>query len=68
MSEEAEKRIIECLKKVAPKDLSIEEIAAATGMHRNTASKYVYGLEKAGKIVMSRTVGRARFYVIRGKA
>lgn len=60
-------KIIECLRKAAPnpRDLSIEEIAAATDIHRNTISKYVYGLEKEGKIVMTRQVGAAKFYTIK---
>lgn len=57
-------KILESLKRAAasPKDLSIEEIAAETGIHRNTVSKYIYGLEKEGKIIMSRQVGSAKLY------
>jgi DNA-binding IclR family transcriptional regulator len=60
-------KILDCLKKAAPgpRDLSIEEIAAETGIHRNTISKYVYGLEKEGKIVMTRQVGAAKLYTIK---
>ena len=61
---EAQAIVFECLRKVAPKDLSIEEIANVTGFHRNTISKYVYGLEMKGKIVKTREVGRAKFYSI----
>lgn len=57
--------VVECLRKAAPKDLSIEEIANLTQLHRNTISKYVYGLEMKGKIVKTREVGRAKFYTIR---
>jgi len=45
--------ILERLKKVAPKDLSIDEISVLTGAHRNTVSKYVYALEKSGEIQMT---------------
>ena len=38
-------------------------IAAKTGVHRNTVSKYVFGLEKGGKLKISRTVGRAKMFV-----
>ncbi len=64
MAESQAKKIIDCLRKqpAGQRDLSIEEIAAATGIHRNTISKYVYGLEKEGKITMTREVGRAKFY------
>jgi len=64
---EAQTIVFECLRKVAPKDLSIEEIANVTGFHRNTISKYVYGLEMKGKIVKTREVGRAKFYSIETK-
>lgn len=57
--------VVECLRRAAPRDLSIEEIASLTGLHRNTISKYVYGLEMKGKIVKTREVGRAKFYTIR---
>ncbi|MGP8069865.1 MAG: HTH domain-containing protein [Candidatus Bathyarchaeia archaeon] len=61
----SEKAILECLKKSAPKDLSIEEVSKETGIGRDTVSKYVYGLEKAGKIILSREVGRAKFYTVK---
>jgi len=62
-SEEIEKSILVLLRKES-RDLSIQEIAEKTGLHRNTISKYVFALEKAGKIKSSRTVGRAKMYVI----
>jgi DNA-binding transcriptional ArsR family regulator len=49
----------------APGDLSIVEIAKATGMSDITASKYVSVLEAEGKIEVSRRVGRAIFYRIK---
>ena len=64
---ERPKQIVECLRKVAPKDLSIEEISAETGIHRNTVSKYVYALEQSGEITKTRTVGGAKFYTVKGK-
>jgi len=63
----SEKAIFECLKKAAPKDLSIEEVSKGTGIGRDTVSKYMYGLEKAGKIVLTREVGRAKFYTVKEK-
>jgi DNA-binding IclR family transcriptional regulator len=64
MSQETEKLILEFLQKEHPKDFSIEEIAEKTGLHRNTVSKYLFGLEKEGKIKHSRTVGRAKMYTL----
>jgi biotin operon repressor len=58
-------QVVDCLRKAAPRDLSIEEIAKETGIHRNTVSKYVYGLEKEGKIIMTRQVGGGKFYTIK---
>jgi DNA-binding IclR family transcriptional regulator len=65
MSETAERKILECLRKAAPRDLSIEEMAKATDIHRNTVSKYVYGLQKEDRITMTRQVGRAKFYTLK---
>ncbi|MEM2143862.1 MAG: HTH domain-containing protein [Candidatus Jordarchaeaceae archaeon] len=62
MSEGVEQRILECLRDVYPKDLSIEELADLTHVHRNTVSKYVYSLEKQGFIKVTRKVGRAKMY------
>jgi DNA-binding IclR family transcriptional regulator len=63
MSKEPERKILSCLEKEYPRDLSIEEIAAKTGIHRNTVSKYIWGLEKEGKVKISRKVGRAKMYL-----
>jgi DNA-binding IclR family transcriptional regulator len=45
-------------------DLSIEEVANKTGLHRNTISKYLYGLEKTGLVVQSRIIGKAKMYSV----
>ena len=55
------------IRKAAPRDLSIEEISGETGIHRNTVSKYVYPLEKEGKIILTRQVGGAKFYTVKEK-
>ena len=57
MSETRVKAILDYLRKSLPKDLSIEELAKATGIGRDTVSKYVYSLEKEGKIKLTREVG-----------
>ena len=67
MTREVEQKILECMEKEFPRDLSIEEIAAKTGMHRNTVSKYLWGLEKEKKVSISRIVGRAKMYVVSKK-
>ncbi|MGA2785109.1 MAG: HTH domain-containing protein [Candidatus Bathyarchaeia archaeon] len=58
-------KIFECLKKTAPKDLSIEEVSEVTGIHRNTVSKYVFALEKEGKVVLARQLGNAKLYTVK---
>jgi predicted DNA-binding protein YlxM (UPF0122 family) len=64
MSEGVEQKIIKCLREAYPKDLSIEEIADITHTHRNTVSKYIYSLNKEGKIKVARQIGRAKMYVL----
>lgn len=67
MGQEVEKKVLRFLRKEYPKDFSIEEIAAETGLHRNTVSKYLFGLEKEEKVKISRNVGRAKMYLATGK-
>lgn len=67
MSHGPEQKILKCLEAEYPTDLSIEEIAMKTGVHRNTVSKYLWGLEKEGKVKISRVVGRAKMYVANKK-
>lgn len=64
MSKSPEQEILSVLEGAFPRDLSIEEIVEKTGVHRNTVSKYVWGLEKEGKIKISRKIGRAKMYVV----
>ena len=63
MSEEIENKILECLKKAYPKDLSIKEVATECGLHRNTASKYLLLLVAKGKLTY-RTVGKAKLFTL----
>jgi len=67
MNQEHEQRILKCLKEEYPRDLSIEEIAIKTGIHRNTVSKYIWGLEKEGRVKISRKIGRAKMYTVNKK-
>jgi DNA-binding IclR family transcriptional regulator len=62
--EETEQRILECLRKVYPCDLSTKEIAAAVGTDRNTLRGYLYGLKKAGLVCPTRKIGRAKLYAL----
>lgn len=64
MNQDIEQKILKCLEMEYPKDLSIEEIAAKIGVHRNTVSKYIWGLEKEGKVKISRTIGKAKMYIV----
>jgi len=64
MNRNIEKKILKCLEAEYPKDLSIEEIATKIGVHRNTVSKYIWGLEKEGKVKISRKIGKAKMYII----
>jgi len=64
MDRNIEKKILKCLEAEYPKDLSIEEIATKIGVHRNTVSKYIWGLEKEGKVKISRKIGKAKMYII----
>jgi DNA-binding IclR family transcriptional regulator len=65
MTDGAMQKILDCLKKAAPKDLSIEELADMTGIHRNTVSKYVFALQSQGKVVLSRQLGNAKLYTVK---
>jgi transcription initiation factor IIE alpha subunit len=56
MMDESSRKVLEVLKRAAARDLSIDEIAELAKMHRNTVSKYVYALEREGKVVMTRQV------------
>ena len=64
MDSDVEKKILGCLEAEYPKDLSIEEIATKIRVHRNTVSKYIWGLEKEGKVKISRKIGKAKMYII----
>jgi DNA-binding IclR family transcriptional regulator len=65
MTNGAMQKVLDCLRKAAPKDLSIEEIAKVTGIHRNTVSKYVFALQKEGKVTLSRELGNAKLYTVK---
>ena len=62
MMGESSRRILGVLKRAAPRDLSIDEVAELVKMHRNTASKYVHALEREGKVAMTRQTGNTKLY------
>jgi response regulator of citrate/malate metabolism len=64
MSQTPDQRILNCLEEEYPRDLSIEEIAKKTSVHRNTVSKYLWGLERERKVKISRKIGRAKMYIL----
>lgn len=55
-----EAKILKTLTKV-PSGLTITELSNESGIHRNTVSKYLRGLEKAG-IVKKKEIGAAHLY------
>lgn len=55
-------RVFNALKNAHPQDLSMEEIAKASRVSRETVSKYIGILEAEGKVELSRIVGRAKMY------
>ena len=61
MSEDTEQKIVKCLQE-ASMDLSIEEISDMIHIHRNTVSKYIYSLNKQGRIKVTRKIGRAKMF------
>jgi DNA-binding IclR family transcriptional regulator len=65
MTNGAMQKLLDCLKKAAPKDLSIEELSQITGIHRNTVSKYVFALQKEGKVILSRQLGNSKLYTVK---
>jgi DNA-binding IclR family transcriptional regulator len=67
MSDGNMEKILDCLRKAAPKDLSIEEVAKLTKINRNTVAKYLFALEREGKIALSRRLGKAKLYAVKAK-
>jgi DNA-binding IclR family transcriptional regulator len=55
MQNKVEERIVEALKE-NPEGLTIVEVAKKLKIHRHTASKYIYGLARAG-VIRQRKLG-----------
>jgi len=62
--EEIEQKILDCLQKAYPLDLSTKEIAAAVGIGRNSLRGYLYALKRAGLICPTRKIDRAKLYAL----
>lgn len=57
-------KILRCLQE-SEIDLSIQEIANKTGIHRDTVSKWIEVLLSEGKVIETRKVGKARLFKAR---
>jgi predicted transcriptional regulator len=66
MKDEAttKQRVLESIRKINPKDASIQEISEMTKFSRDTVSKYVGILEAEGKIKLARKIGKAKMYIL----
>ncbi|MEM5794555.1 MAG: winged helix-turn-helix transcriptional regulator [Candidatus Aenigmatarchaeota archaeon] len=62
---EIEEKILETIKQ-NPEGLTIMEISRKLGIHRNTVSKYVFALAKAG-IIEQRRIGKVALCYFRKK-
>ena len=65
LKEEIITQILKYLKKEHPIDRSIQDIAEAIGKSRETVVKYLIALERDGKILFTRDVGRAKMFTIK---
>jgi len=63
MADHAVKLILKVLED-SNRDLNIGEIAQLTHLSRNTVSKYVFFLERSGKIKATRKIGLGNLYTI----
>ncbi|MGC8812690.1 MAG: winged helix-turn-helix transcriptional regulator [Candidatus Aenigmatarchaeota archaeon] len=63
LENEIEKRILEEIKQ-NPEGLTITEIARRLSIHRNTASKYVFALAKAG-MLEQRRIGKVALCTVK---
>ena len=61
-----EDKILKALEK-ANHDLSVLELAELTGVERHTVAKYIFALERTGRVEETRRLGRTRLYRIAKK-
>jgi biotin operon repressor len=43
----------------------VDKSTGITGIHRTAVSKYVFALEKEGKVILSRQLGNAKLYTVK---
>lgn len=56
--------VLDSIKKADPPYVTIQDIADATKMSRETVSKYMLVLEAEGKIKVTKKIGKAKLYEI----
>ena len=56
--------VLDAIKKANPPYVTIQDIADATKMSRETVSKYMLVLEAENKIKVTKTIGKAKLYEI----
>lgn len=61
LNEKLSEKILDVLKEAYPLDLSIEDVAKKSGIHRNTVAKYLAVLSAKGKVEL-RSLGKAKLY------
>lgn len=54
--------VLEAIKKSNPPYVTIQDIANATKLSRETVSKYMLVLEAEGKIRVTKIIGKAKLY------
>jgi len=65
MSISTEEKVLKVLSEAYPLDFSIGEVAKRAGISKPTASTWLKVLEAEGKIILSRKIGKAKFYRIK---
>jgi len=59
--------VLEAIRKATPSYVTIQEIADATKLSRETVSKYMLVLAAEGKIRITKTVGKVNLYEAKKK-
>jgi DNA-binding IclR family transcriptional regulator len=60
----AKETILDAIRTANPPYVTIQDIADATKISRETVSKYMLVLEAEGKIKVTKIIGKAKLYVI----
>jgi len=62
---DTKQKVLNAIKKSDPPYVTIQDIADATKISRETVSKYMLVLEAEGKIKVTKIVGKAKLYELR---